>query len=88
MFISKVAIGLTMKVMPEKFEPFDATAFVEYSLVEGDDPNKAKLQALDFTSHMLEEALRTQLDKFYGTNAKFRCLDMKLIKDQQKGNQG
>ena len=74
MQITKVTVGLSMKVQPVRFEPFDVHVGVEVSLTEKDDARESLRQARDLVSHQLEEAIREEVSKFYGPGSGERAL--------------
>ncbi len=74
MHVSKITVGLTMKVQPVRFEPFDAHVGVELTLTEKDSPQEAIRQAREMVSFHLEEAIREEVSKFYGPGSGERAL--------------
>lgn len=74
MKVEKVTIGLSMKVQPIRFEPFDVHVGVEVSVDPGEDPTEVFLQARELLSHQLETAVRDEVNKFYGPGSGERAL--------------
>jgi hypothetical protein len=72
--ITKVTVGLSMKVQPVRFEPFDVHVGAEAALNEKDDPREGLRQVRDLVSNQLEEAIREEVSKFYGPGSGERAL--------------
>lgn len=75
MHVSKIAVNLSMKVQPVRFEPFEVGTFVEVTLNEGDDINKAREIARFLAADMLETNLKHELDNLYGSDTANKVLN-------------
>jgi hypothetical protein len=74
MRVSKIGIGMGMKVSPQRFEPFDVSTYVEVEMHEGEDVEQAKALAQSHASAHLQRAMRHELDNIYGPGTAERIL--------------
>jgi hypothetical protein len=66
MKIKTISLHLSMKVQPERFEPFDVGVGYTVELDDTDDPTWVREQVRKLAHEALITTLRDELNKIYG----------------------
>lgn len=72
--VEKISINLSMKVMPQQFQPFDVSVGFTASLGETDDVDHCVKELRQLTHDHLVRTLMVELGDIYGTDTCGRVL--------------